>query len=153
IPGCTTPARVVVTQRKDPFVVKLGETFDLVNFNPLGPVDGRRDVLDDDNVTAIILEVPKDCLLSSPAKPIIGGWTTASKISAAGTNQMSRLGMPLVNELVIGLKDKDKFSISEPKDDTQFIDYVTHPTLPALIELLFSVKAPTAIPRDDLVAV
>src|SRR5205823_5019616 len=76
IPGCTTPARVVVTQRKDPFVVNLGETFDLVNFNPLGPVDGRRDVLDDDNVTAIILEVPKDCLLSSPAKPIIGGWTT-----------------------------------------------------------------------------
>ena len=51
-------------------------------------------------------------------------------------------------KLVIGLKDKDKFSASEPKDDGQFIDYVTHPTLPALIELLFGVKAPTAFPRN-----
>ena len=80
-------------------MVNLGETFDLVNFNPLGPVDGRKDVLDDDNVTAIILEVPKEALLSSSDKPIIGAWTTASKITAAGTNQMSRLSMPLVNEV------------------------------------------------------
>ena len=154
VPGSATPGRVVVTQRKDPFVVNLGETFDLINFNPLGPVDGRRDVLADDNVTAIILEIPKDALLKDANSPIIGAWTTASKISAAGTNQMSRLGMPLVNELVIGLKDKDKFSMSEPKDDVaNFVDYVTHPTLPALIELLFGVKAPTAFPRNDLVQV
>ncbi|MBI3415236.1 MAG: DUF4331 domain-containing protein [Verrucomicrobia bacterium] len=154
IPGSATPGRVVVTQRKDPFVVNLGETFDLINFNPLGPVDGRRDVLDDDNVTAIILEIPKEALLKNANSPIIGAWTTASKISAAGTNQVSRLSMPLVNELVIGLKDKDKFSMSEPKDDVaNFVDYVTHPTLPALIELLFGVKAPTAFPRNDLVAV
>jgi hypothetical protein len=49
--------------------------------------------------------------------------------------QVSRLGMPLVNEVVIGLKDKDKFNASKPKGDGQFIDYVTHPTLPALLEI------------------
>ena len=51
--------------------------------------------------------------------------------------QVSRLGMPLVNELVIGLKDKDKFNMREPKDDGQFANYVTNPTLPALLELSF----------------
>ena len=43
--------------------------------------------------------------------------------------------MPLVNEVVIGLKDKDKFNASEPKDDGQFATYVTNPTLPALLEV------------------
>jgi hypothetical protein len=42
--------------------------------------------------------------------------------------QVSRLGMPLVNEVVIGLKDKDKFNASKPGGDGQFADYVTHPT-------------------------
>ena len=66
--------------------------------------------------------------------------------------QVSRVGHPLVNEVVIGLKDKDKFNASEPKNDLQFLDYVTHPTLPVLIQVLFGVQAPAA-PRNDLVAV
>jgi hypothetical protein len=53
---------------------------------------------------------------------------------------------------VIGLKDKDKFNGSEPKDDIQFLDYVTHPTLAVLVQVLFGVQAP-AVPRNDLVAV
>ncbi len=68
---------------------------------------------------------------------------------------MSRLGAPLVNEVVIGLKDKNKFNSSQPKDDGQFADYVTNPTLPMLLEVLFGgagVKAPTNFPRTDLVA-
>jgi len=60
--------------------------------------------------------------------------------------------MPLVNEVVIGLKDKDKFNASEPSGDAQFLDYVTHPSLPVLIQLLFGV-APPPVPRTDLVAV
>jgi hypothetical protein len=63
--------------------------------------------------------------------------------------------MPLVNEVVIGLPDKDRFNASKPKDDGQFADYVTNPTLPALLEILFGdlgVKAPTNFPRTDLVA-
>ncbi len=156
IPGCATPGRLFVGQRKDPFVVNLGETFDLINFsNPLGPVNGEKDSLSDKNVTALILEVPTVCLTNG-ASPVIAGWTTASKYDGTNLVQVSRLGQPLVNEVVIGLKDKDAFNASEPKDDAQFANYVTHPTLPALIELLFGsagVRAPTNFPRADLVEV
>ena len=63
--------------------------------------------------------------------------------------------MPLVNEVVIGLDDKDRFNASKPKDDAaNFADYVTHPTLPALIQTLFpAAVAPTNFPRTDLVTV
>ncbi|HUC42442.1 MAG TPA: DUF4331 domain-containing protein [Candidatus Sulfotelmatobacter sp.] len=185
LPGCETRGRVFVGQRKDPFVVNLGETFDLVNIAaPIGAIRAEKDDLADKNVTALVLEVPKACLVSSASNPVIGAWTTASvprPQETRGTGdddnaqravasrsqgtpdltgsrtfvQVSRLGSPLVNELVIGLKDKDRFNASEPKDDAQFLDYVTHPTLPALLEILFGaagVKAPTLFPRTDLVA-
>jgi hypothetical protein len=165
--------RVFVGQRKDPFVVNLGEVFDLVNFVPLGDPAAQTDDLGDANVTSLVLEVPISFLAG--ADSVIGGWTTASMRQARVLNpaprsavnnkvtveggafvQVSRLGMPLVNELVIGIKDKDRFNASEPKDDAQFADYVTHPTLPALIEILFSgagVQAPNLFPRTDLVSV
>ena len=129
------------------------------------------DSLADANVTAIELEISVACLTQGKGT-IIGGWTTASLPAtralgavtpgldgaqqvSGGYVQVSRLGMPLVNEVVIGLKDKNKFNNSEPKDDAQFADYVTNPTLPALLEILFGgagVKAPTNFPRTDLVA-
>jgi hypothetical protein len=61
--------------------------------------------------------------------------------------------MPLVNEVIIGLEDKDKFNASRPRNDpANFADYVTHPVLPALIETLFpAARAPTHFPRTDLV--
>jgi hypothetical protein len=171
IPGCNKPGKVFVGQRKDPFVVNLGETFDLVNIkNPLGPIDAAKDDLADKNVTALELELPTKCLTDGKSG-IIGAWTTSSLRSnrvlsqnptfARPANwlgdyvQVSRLSNPLVNEVVIGLRDKDKFNSSEPKNDGQFADYVTHPTLPAILELLFGgagVKAPTQFPRTDLVA-
>jgi hypothetical protein len=52
---------------------------------------------------------------------------------------------------VIGLKDKNRFNHSKPASDAQFLDYVTNPTLPALIQVLFNVPPP-ATPRNDLVA-
>jgi hypothetical protein len=159
IPGCSD-GRLFVGQRKDPFVVNLGEVFDLVNVtNPLGPVDAETDDLADKNVTSLILEVPIPCL-TSKRTPVIGAWTTAS-LPREGQNlldewvQVSRLSAPLVNEVVIGLKDKDRFNASEPKNDAQFAAYVTNPTLPAILEILFGaagVKAPTLFPRADLVA-
>ncbi len=158
LPGTDKKGKVFVGQRKDPFVVNLGETFDLVNLNPLGPVDGAKDTLADKNITALCLEVPTEFLLAGGSGPVFGTWTTASTVvkGTAGApdqiTQASRLGMPLVNELVIGLKDKDAFNASEPKNDAQFAAYVTHPTLPALLELLFNVPAPTAFPRNDLIA-
>ncbi len=167
IPGCATPGKVFVGQRKDPFVVALGKTFDLVNLNPLGPVNvPGADSLADKNVTSLELEVAASCLTGNG--PVIGGWTTASvpknrvrrsdeappePSERSAWTQASRLGMPLVNEVVIGLKDKDRFNASEPKDDAQFLTYVTNPTLPTLLQLLFGVTAPTRYPRNDLVAV
>ena len=177
IPGCGT-GKVFVGQRQDSFAVNLGQIFDLVNiaapateFNANAESAGKN-TLANKNVTTIALEVPVSCLANA-GQPIIGGWTTASLRQGALRNptpasdiktatkeggawtQVSRLGMPLVNEVVIGLKDKDKFNASQPKDDGQFATYVTNPTLPTLLQILFGsagVKAPTNYPRTDLVA-
>jgi hypothetical protein len=155
IPGSTNQGRLFVGQRKDPFVVNLGETFDLINYsNPLGPVNGGQNSLANKNVTSLILEVPSSSLTNTSS--VIGGWTTASQFQGTNIVQVSRLGQPLVNEVVIGLKDKDTFNASEPANDAQFANYVTNPTLPALIQLLFGnlgVVAPTNFPRTDLVEV
>ncbi len=168
VPGCATPARLFVGQRKDPFAVNLGKIFDLVNLDPLGPADAAPNTIDDKNVTTLALEIAIDCLRGGD--PVIGAWTTASlrqgrllaprpgrghqrnDRNGGAWVQVSRLGMPLVNEVVIGLGDKDGFNGSQPADDGQFADYVTNPTLPALLELLFSVPAPTNFPRNDLIA-
>jgi hypothetical protein len=103
----------------------------------------------------LVLEVPIICLRASD--PVIGAWTTASRFDQNSGNfiQVSRLGMPLVNELVIGLKDKDAFNASQPKNDGQFLTYVTNPSFPALVGAIFGgagVKAPTLFPRTDLIA-
>lgn len=176
IPGCTVggvqaTGQVFVGQRAEPFYVALGKTFDLLNFsNPTGPeAGGNLNDIAQKNISTIALEVPIACLTAG-TEPVIGAFTTASvrqgrlinpnpasNINSASKNggawsQVSRLGMPLVNEVVIGLEDKDKFNASSPKNDLQFADYVTNPTLPALIEILFpSAPAPTKFPRTDLI--
>jgi hypothetical protein len=62
IPGCETTGRVFVGQRKDPFVVNLGETFDLVNIAaPIGEIHAEHDDLADKNVTAMVLRFRKAC--------------------------------------------------------------------------------------------
>jgi hypothetical protein len=158
IPGCATPGRVFVGQRKEGFFINVGEIFDLVNMNPVGPRDGKRNDLSRKNITSIALEVPINCLTQGK-DPVIGGWTTASLHDSddggweGGYRQVSRLGMPLVNEVVIGLPDKDKFNESTPDHDAQFLNYVTNPSLPVLLNVLFgnAAKAP-GTPRNDLVA-
>jgi hypothetical protein len=176
IPGCATPGKVFVGQRKDPFAVNLGVIFDLINA-PVGVItdpaliNAGVDDLQYKNVTTLALEVPASCLTADAAKPVIGGWTTASlrqgqqltssPASGHGTTvtaggawvQVSRLGMPLVNEVVIGLPDKDRFNGSVPSGDGQFINYVTNPTLPALIEIALGLPgtSPTNAGRNDLV--
>ena len=165
IPGCGR-GRVFVGQRKDPFAVNLGETFDLVNIKfPATEFNANAersapDNLADANVTSLALEIPVSCV-ARKGDPVIGGWTTASlrqariltpeggddanARQAVSTEsgpwvQVSRLGMPLVNEVVIGLKDKDRFNASSPVQDAQFAKYVTNPTLPALVEALYRLR-------------
>ncbi len=171
IPGCSTPGKVFVGQRKEPFFIAVGKIFDSLNFNPLGPeVGGNNNDLESKNVSSLAMELPISCLTAG-TEPVIGVYTTASLrqarlvngAPATGINnatreggawaQVSRLGMPLVNEVVIGLADKDRFNASRPTGDTSFLDYVTHPALPTFIESQFpSAKAPTNFPRTDLVA-
>jgi hypothetical protein len=157
-PGCTSPGRVFVGQRKEGFVVNLGEVFDLVNLNPAGPRNAEPNTLFDKNVTSIAIELPISCV-ASKSDPVIGAYTTASIVTDQKegvnyvTKQVSRLGMPLVNELVIGLPDKDKWNGSAPVDDGQFLTYVTNPSLPVLLNALFgSAALIPGTPREDLVA-
>jgi hypothetical protein len=154
IPGCSSTGRVFVGQRKEGFVANLGEVFDLVNLNPAGARDAQPNALFDKNVTSLALEVPIKCVTSS-AEPIIAAYTTSEVIEGDGARrQVSRLGMPLVNELIIGLADKDKFNASRPEGDAQFLTYVTNPTLPVILHTLFGGAAlEPGTPRDDLVAV
>lgn len=140
--------------------------------------NSANDLLSDKNVTSLALEIHKSCL-TGKGNGVIGAWTSASlrqarllnpdasfkkpDISGGPWVQVSRLGMPLVNELVVGIKDKDTFSASEPKKDAQFLNYVTNPSLPALLDMLFrdavnstlgtqiSNLAPSNLPRTDLV--
>lgn len=184
IPGCasgTNQAKVFVGQRQEGFAVNLGTIFDLVNA-PASAISNRSSTnanlaaansVQDKNVTSIALEIHKDCLAPSTEK-VIGGWTTASvrqvqigdgvpaqghqtaeKVGGAWV-QVSRLGMPLVNEVVIGLKDKDRFNASKPSGDGQFLTYVSNPTLPQLISMVvdgLQNTAPTNFPRTDLLNV
>jgi hypothetical protein len=173
IPGCSTPGRVFVGQRKEPFYIAVGRAFDLFNLNPLGAeLGGNNNDLEGKNVSTLAMELPVSCLTAG-TDPVIGAFTTASlrqgrlldgspatglgKVTRSGGawTQVSRLGMPLVNELIIGIDDKDKFNASKPKNDAaNFSDYVTNPVLPALIQTLFpSAVAPTNFPRTDLVTV
>ena len=181
IPGCPAgkeQGKVFVGQRQEGFAVNLGPVFDLVNapasflLNPANKDaagNGGNHIIQKNNVTTMAIEVHKDCL-SAGAETVIGGWTTASvrqgrlidgkpgsgndKAEKAGGawTQVSRLGNPLVNELVIGLPDKDKFNASQPKDDGQFLTYVANPTLPALLSLVLGADvAPKNLPRTDLI--
>ena len=172
IPGCSSPGKVFVGQRKEPFYIAVGKAFDLFNLNPLGAESGgNNNDLEAKNVSTLAMELPISCLTSG-TDPVIGAYTTASlrqgrlldtspatglgKVTRTGGPwaQVSRLGMPLVNELIIGIDDKDKFNASKPKNDATFADYVTNPVLPALIQTLFpSALAPTNFPRTDLVTV
>jgi hypothetical protein len=175
IPGCGQPAKLFVGQRKEAFAVNLGTVFDLVNapvavITDPSLINAVPNTIDDASITTLALEVHKSCLVQG-TENVIGGWTTASlrqgqllnqsppkghqttAVPGGAWTQVSRLGMPLVNEVVIGLPDKDRFNGSKPKDDAQFADYVTNPTLPALLEIALALPntAPKNIPRTDLV--
>lgn len=142
--------KVFAGQADDPFFLDL-RVFDLLYGGDLSEVGN--DTLRGYNVNTIALQVPSAYLRESERQPVIGVYTTTERRNARGDwTQVSRLGMPLVNEVVNPLKDKDKFNASSPKDDADFLKNVTEPELPKLIEQLYDIKAP-AEPRDDLVSV
>jgi hypothetical protein len=123
-------------------------------------------------VNAIALEVPITLLTSDgaihgagEAKAVLGTYATTSRpkvktflTTRGGTTKISkkfvqiqRMGNALINELLIGTGDKDKFSMREPKDDSQFADYLLDPLLARVINAAYggAVSIPTP-PRLDL---
>jgi hypothetical protein len=155
----SSTGRVFAGQTDDPFFLDL-RVFDLLygaNLSETGV-----DSLAGFNVHTIAIQVPKSSLRSA-SSPIIGVWATASRPTTttrqAGSEttsgafvQVSRLGMPLVNEVVLPIAQKDKWNGSSPSDDGQFLQYVTSPEVPTLLNLIYNVPAP-ATPRNDLVQV
>jgi hypothetical protein len=154
-------------QSDDPFFLDL-RVFDLLYGGNLSEVG--KDTVSGYNVNTVVLKVPTKLLaLKSDAKrnPVIGVWSTthrrairvASATDGSGAQtstgpwvQVSRLGQPLVNEIVVPVGQKDRFNASTPAKDGQFLKYVTNPELPKLIEALYMIPAPKT-PRNDLVQV
>ena len=160
-----------VGQSDDPFFLDL-RVFDLLygtDFSEVGD-----DTLAGFNVHSMVLQVPKSDLAKNgnvEANSVIGVWNTASRRSTRITTstgaqsyegkwvQVSRLGMPLVNEVVVPVSLKDYFNASKPKDDEQFLAAVNDPELPHLIDAVYGIPAPDSNPeqagiqRDDLIQV
>src|SRR6202035_3382368 len=166
IPGCGGQGKVFVGQRQDPFFLDLGGTFDLVNYHypveqlvPAGMSTRNygTNSLAGFNVTSqasVLNPVPQSAKSVASVGPVTS--PTGPELAGGSWTQVSRLGMPLVNELVIGLPDKDRWNTTTPVQDAEFADYVTNPSLPILVQALFGsagVVAPNVYPRTDLEAV
>jgi hypothetical protein len=155
----------------------LGAVFDLVNFIPIPGLPGisvtedrANNDLRDVNIDTFALEVPTSCLVKSDERGVIGAWTGVRRLhhdkdAHVPGKQISRLGNPLVNELLIGIRDKGFFNNLEPQYDIGFTDeYINYPSFPELLNILFlaavnslgnnlATLAPTNLPRDDLYAI
>ncbi|WP_329114972.1 DUF4331 domain-containing protein [Streptomyces sp. NBC_01465] len=137
-------------QADDPFFLDL-RVFDLLYGGDLSEVG--KDTLKGYSVQSVALQIPTAKIRQSASQPTIGVWSTTQRKNAqGGWTQVSRLGNPLVNEVVVPMKDKDRFNASAPWNDGQFLPYVTKPELPKLIEAIYKIKAPKE-PRNDLVSV
>ena len=153
IASATTGEKVFCGPSDDPFFVDLAGAFDVGNFRPEGNItNAPKDGLARFNVHSIALKIPVN-LLQKDGKTVdqatnildgdfvIGVWASASRqqiktLDGNGTAafsgnwvQVSRLGMPLVNEAIIPIGVKDKWNASYPYDDIQFASYFTNPEL------------------------
>jgi len=174
--------KVFAGQRDDPFFVDLGAIFDLGQLRPFlpkykpapRPAEKGRNSINGFNLHSLVMQIPINQLtqnhkaLAKGAKDpnaVIGVWTTAyrykNRVLTGNGNlnesgkfvQVSRLGHPLVNELVIPLKDKERFNASQPKDDAQFAKYVLDPVLSRGIRQLYGLKTPGVPRTKDLVPI
>ncbi|MDQ6893502.1 MAG: DUF4331 domain-containing protein [Acidobacteriota bacterium] len=164
--------QVFVGPRRDSFFADLGMIFDLVNFRAgtlPGDHGGGTNTLAGFNCHTIAISVPIEQLtvtgtvvtdISDP-RAIIGVWSSSSRLqnrtlNSNGTStesgsyvQVSRLGQPLINEVVVPRAAKDLFNASQPSQDAQFAAGVLDPEVPKLLKALFNINSPPA-PRNDL---
>jgi hypothetical protein len=170
LPGGRT---VFAGQRAEGFYVDLGAVFDLGDLRPFeqlhafGNLPQRQGVnaTAQVNVHTIALKVPISDLRAG--SPTIGVWATASRrqVEMRGTHavetgpwvQVSRLGNPLFNEVLVPLGSKDAWNASTPSGDAQYATGVSHPELAALLNVLypgvFPHLAAYSKPRADLLAI
>ena len=175
---------VFAGQRADAFYVDLGAIFDLGDLRPFenlhaqyglsafsGPAAGVNAV-NHLNVHSIAIQAPVKAITRA-GHPSIGVWTTASRqrasiwdadsattLASGPYRQVSRLGNPLVNEVLIPLGKKDLWNSLPPADDKMFAGYVTQPGLAGLLNGLYPGVFPnlaalsaSAAPRADLQAI
>jgi hypothetical protein len=156
---------VFAGQADDPFFLDL-RIFNLLYGGDLSEVG--QDTLAGYNTNTIALQVPfSDVALKGDAKrnPVVGVWTTTERAKTRITGQsmpvgadrvqVSRLGNPLVNEVVVPANLKDAFNSISPDKDADIaavVARVTDPEVPKLIQAIYNVPAPAA-PRNDLVEI
>jgi hypothetical protein len=149
---------VFAGQRDDPFFADVGDIFDLLAIRKgTGSTGGGKDFLAGYGVHSIALQIPI-AQVDTPSHTI-GIWSAADRrqTSVAGRGhgpwvQVSRLGNPLINEVIIPTGLKDLWNRSNPAQDAQFVKYYKTPILAAVINKLYSLGVPTEN-RDDLVQV
>jgi hypothetical protein len=161
-------------QRDDPFFVDLGAIFDLLTIrNDFGAHGGGVDGLQGFNCQTIAIQVPIKELTANGSLPtsvddrnaVIGAYASAERArvrvlrfgkqpagSFGSQVQVSRLGEPLINEVLIPLKAKDEWNASDPVKDAQFIKYYQDPEPSRLLNALYGLPVPPT-PRNDIVAI
>ena len=150
--------KVFAGQRDDAFFGDIGAIFDLLAFRKgTGADGGGKDFFAGYAVHSIALQIPIAELKATNST--IGVWSSTDRrnVTVAGEvrkgwTQVSRLGNPLVNEVVVPTKFKDLWNRSQPVKDKQFAGPVLTPILAKLMNDLYKVNAPER-DRDDLVAV
>jgi hypothetical protein len=162
-------------QRDESFYIDLGGTFDSLNLRRTPPAlspeedanDGVNpfgvDTLSGFNVSSIAIEVPIATITGDP-NAVIGAYASTARrkvrtlgngpqgegVRAGGWVQVSRMGNPLVNEVIIGLDRKDRWNATDPRDEGQFVDFYRNSRLATAINLRFGTNIPTTN-RVDLV--
>jgi hypothetical protein len=151
---------VFAGQRDDPFFADVGAIFDLVAIRKAGTtgnMGGGKDFLSGYNVHTIALQIP----ISQVDTPThtIGVWAATDRQNVTvngklhrGWTQVSRLGEPLINEVVIPTGLKDYWNRESPASDRQFEQYYKTPILAAVLNKLYKLGVPTT-DRTDLVSV
>jgi hypothetical protein len=152
---------VFAGQRDDAFYGDVGAVFDLVAIRSgTGATGGGKDFLAGYAVHSIALQVPISQLDTD--SHVVGMWSATDRRVVTVKNgksvgrwqQVSRLGNPLVNELLIPTELKDKWNASTPDKDSQFKQCYTDSILAGLLNKLYPQFGPfQESGRDDLVAV
>jgi len=155
-------SKVFAGQRDDGFFGDIGSIFDLVAIrHGTGATGGGKDFFAGYAVHSIALQVPLS-QLDNGGNHVVGIWAAAErpKITVEGKRaeakwvQVSRLGNPLINEVLIPTALKDKWNASTPDKDKQFEQYYSSPVLAHLLNQLYPQFGPfQETNRSDLVSV